>query len=126
MKTVITLVVGLILILGLSVTPYFLIHTSSRELATNLDSMQHTIYQGQWDQAKDQLAKTHESWNKTKKLWSSMIDHQEIDNIDISISKLEQYVQTKGLSLATGEVSALKQLVEHVADKEKPTFHNVF
>jgi hypothetical protein len=42
------------------------------------------------------------------------------------MSRLEQYVETKALSLSAGEVSTLKQLVEHIADKEKPTLHNVF
>lgn len=126
MRTVTILVIGILLIIALSIAPYIIIHNSSRNLANNLDSLEHAIYQSEWEQAKGQLATTHEVWNKTKKTWSSIIDHQEIDNIDIAISRLEQYVDTEGLSLAAGEVSSLKQLVEHIADKEKPTFSNVF
>jgi hypothetical protein len=126
MKTEAVLAVGVALILGLSIAPYMMIHNASGDLASSLDSVQQNITQGQWDKAKEQISSTHDSWTKTKRTWSSIIDHQEIDNIDISMSRLEQYVETKALSLSAGEVSTLKQLVEHIADKEKPTLHNVF
>lgn len=53
-------------------------------------------------------------------------NHQEIDNIEITISKLPQYIKerTKDESLAC--INVLKFLLNHISELEKVKIQNVF
>lgn len=125
MRVVSTVITGLVLLVGLSMGAYKYIHDSAQSMVGQLDQVEVAIEKGTWDRAKVQLEQAHTSWDKTKYWWTILLDHQEIDNIDVSISRLQRYVDTHGLSLSLGELSALKMLVDHIADKEALNLRNI-
>ena len=71
------------------------------------------------------LNTTQQQWIKTQTRWTILLDHQEIDAIDISLKRLEKYVQTHNLSLSLAEISTVKQLVEQISNTEKFTLSNI-
>lgn len=125
MRVVSTVVMGLVLLVGLSLGAYKYIHDSAQSMVGQLDQIEVTIQDGTWDRAKVQLKQAHTSWDKTKYWWTILLDHQEIDNIDVSMSRLQRYVDTQGLSLSLGELSALKMLMDHISDKEAFNLRNI-
>ncbi|NLD47493.1 MAG: DUF4363 family protein [Clostridiaceae bacterium] len=79
-----------------------------------------------WSSAEESLSIIEENWNKVEKTWAVLLDHMEIDNIDISLIKMAEYIKTKDSALALAEISALKQYVKHIPEKESFNLKNLF
>ncbi|MDI6813588.1 MAG: DUF4363 family protein [Desulfitobacteriaceae bacterium] len=125
MRVVTTVITGLVLLVGLSLGVYKYVHDSSQTMVGQLEQVETMIQNAKWDGAKVQLEQTKVSWDQTKYWWTILLDHQELDNIDLSMSRLQRYVDTQGLSLSLGELSALKMLVDHISDKEAFNLRNI-
>lgn len=125
MRTVPAIIVIIVLLLGGSLTTYRYLHTTSQILATQLEEVEQSISTQKWEVAQKELNTALQSWGKIKTWWTVLLDHQEIDNIDMSISRLEKYIQTRDFSLSLGEVSVLKLLVDHISETEKLNLQNI-
>lgn len=115
----------IVLLLGTSILSYSYVSHSSHGLTVQLERVEQMVEQGKWAEASNELQTAQNSWEKTKYWWTILLNHQEIDNIDISMSRLQEYITTRGLSLSLGELSALKMLVGHVSDNEVVNVRNV-
>ena len=125
MRTVPAIIVIIVLLLGGSLTTYRYLHTTSQVLATQLEEVEQSISTQKWEVAQKELNTALQSWGKIKTWWTILLDHQEIDNIDMSINRLEKYIQTRDFSLSLGEVSVLKLLVDHISETEKLNLQNI-
>jgi hypothetical protein len=102
------------------------INQSANSLVEKLDRVEELIQIGQWDEAQREMARMENEWKGTKKTWSILIHHQEIDNIEISLKRVEKYVVAKNSLLGLGELSALRLLVDHISDTETLSIQNIF
>jgi len=126
LRTLPTIVIIVVLLLGGSFTSYRYIQTSTRSLEAQFETVEQSITSQQWEAAQKELTTTQQSWDNAKTWWTVLLDHQEIDNIDISLKRLEKYVATRETPLSLGEVATLKLLVDHIYDTEKFTLTNIF
>ena len=78
-----------------------------------------------WDAAQMELNITQQDWDKSKTWWTILLDHQEIDMIDLSLKRLDKYIITQNLPLSLGEVAALELLINHIADTEQLNLRNI-
>jgi len=101
------------------------IYQSSESLAQRLDRVEEFIQVEKWDEAQQEMAVMEKEWEGTKKWWSVLLHHQEIDNIDISLKRVEKYVLGKNSILGLGELSALRLLVNHISDTETLSLQNI-
>lgn len=124
-RTVPAIVIIVVLLLGGSFATYRYLHTTSQALVTQLEEVEQSISAQKWEVAQKELNTVLQRWGKTKNWWTILLDHQEIDNIDVSINRLEKYIQTHDLSLSLGEVSVLKLLVDHISDTEQLNLRNI-
>lgn len=121
-----TIVVGVFLLLvGIALGSNKFINNSSQHLMNHLDAVQASIVSENWDNAQKELSLTSTAWQQAKPWWTVLIDHHEIDNIDLSISRLEQYVAAKSTALSLGELAALLLLVEHISTQQMLTLENI-
>lgn len=125
MRTVGTIFSISFLILAFSLGTYQYIDSSSQGLVRQLEAVESLIDSQNWEQASEDLAKTEKSWEKTKTWWTILLDHQEIDNIDVSLQRTIKYVQSQSTALSLGELSALILLVDHIAETESFTLTNI-
>lgn len=125
MRTLITIVIIVVLLLGGSLTSYQYIQTSTQALEIPLETVERSISTQKWEVAQKELNTAQLRWDKIKTLWTVILDHQEIDTIDISIKRLEKYIEAQDVSLSLGEVSALKLLVDHISDTSKFNLRNI-
>jgi hypothetical protein len=126
LRTLITIVTIVILLLGGSLTSYQYIQTSTRAFGVPLEAVEQSISNQKWEVAQKELNIAQLCWDKNKTLWPVILDHQETDTIDISIKRLEKYIAAQDVSLSLGEVSALKLLVDHISDTAKFNLRNIF
>lgn len=125
MRTVPTIVIIVVLLLGGSLTTYRYLQTTALTLGAQLEAVEQSISTQKWEGAQKELNTAQQRWDKSKTWWTIFLDHQEIDNIDISMNRLEKYIETHDVSLSLGEVSAVKLQVDHISDTEKLNLQNI-
>ncbi|MCO1601050.1 DUF4363 family protein [Desulfosporosinus nitroreducens] len=125
MRTLLTIVVIVMLLLGGSFTSYRYIQTTTQTAGEHLELLEQSISIQKWEGAQKELSTVQQSWEKNNTWWSILLDHEEIDTIDISLSRLESLLARQDVTLSLAEVSTLKLLFENLHDKEKFTLKNV-
>ena len=125
MRTVPTIIIIVVLLLGGSLTTYIYLQSTAQTLTTQLENIEQSISVQNWPDSEMKLNTTQHQWIKTQTRWTILLDHQEIDAIDISLKRLEKYVQTHNLSLSLAEISTVKQLVEQISNTERFTLSNI-
>ncbi len=103
-----------------------LLSSSSLGLEATLFEIEKSITSSDWENTSAYSKKLEEGWSSAKGLWAALIDHQEIDNIDETLSRLKKYVQTKDTSAALAEVSVLVNYIGHIPKKEALSLENFF
>ncbi|HEX3015883.1 MAG TPA: DUF4363 family protein [Desulfobacteria bacterium] len=125
MRTITVTLLGFALLVGISLGANSYLNSSAQHLSRYLANTEKSIQADKWSSATNDLNKMQIAWRDTKYWWSILLDHQEIDNIEISLNRLDEYIKTKGMSLSLGELSALQMLIEHISDKETPSLRNI-
>ncbi|MGE5328543.1 MAG: DUF4363 family protein [Deltaproteobacteria bacterium] len=125
MKSIIIISLALILIFtaGYLMTDY--INKTSEAIDTELTRLDNEVRLNKWNSANKILNIMESSWNNTKNTWALLVDHQEIDNINLCISKMKEYIKGKDPVDALAEISSLKLLFEHIPQKDSLTWTNI-
>ena len=125
MRTIPTIIIIVVLLLGGSWTSYYYLQRTTQSLETRFEAIEQSISTQNWSSTEKELNLTQKQWDKTQTMWTIILDHQQIDSIDLSLNRLAKFVQVHDLPLSLGEISTLKLLVEEVADTEKFTLSNI-
>lgn len=125
MKPIVIILSVLIVILVGSYVFYNYIETSSSFIDKELRVLDTDIRNSKWNSASSGILIVENKWDKMKDRWALLIDHQEIDNINISMSKIKQYIEAKDAVDSLAEISALKLLFEHIPEKESLSVKNI-
>lgn len=122
---VISLIISVTMIITMSSSIKYL-NKVSQELGSHNDEIEKHIMDGNWDQAYKTTIELTNKWKDYSKKIKLFSNHQEIDNIEMELRKLPQYIkeETKDESLASAYV--LKFLLYHIADLEKIKLENIF
>ncbi|WP_242966858.1 DUF4363 family protein [Desulfosporosinus sp. FKA] len=104
---------------------YQFIQRTTQSLDSQISTVEQSISGQQWAMAQNKLKETQQRWDKSKIWWTILLDHQEIDKIDLSLSRLDKYLVTQNLPLSLGEVSTLELLISHISETEKFTLENI-
>lgn len=100
--------------------------SESQRLDHQLTDLKSEIENQNWTAAENKLEEFHSKWDKTSKLWSMLVDHYEIDNIELVLSQLASFVKTKDKSEALSQLSSLRTFVKHIPEKEAFRLKNIF
>lgn len=91
-----------------------------------LESVEDSITVQKWEGAQADLKIAQQNWKNDNTWWSIILDHQEIDNININMKRLEKYIGIQDVSKSLGEVTTLELLFKHIFDTELFTLKNIF
>ena len=122
---IINIVLALLVVTGGCLTLNAL-NSESQRLSSNLEELEQHIEKQNWDEASKKLQEFREKWDKVSTLWTMLIDHYEIDNIELILSKLVSYAKNHDKVEALSEMSSLKTLIKHIPDKESFSLKNIF
>jgi len=124
-KPVVIIVIVLILVFvsGYLMSYYF--NKSSKSMDIELARLDSEVRTNKWIPASQVLEIMENKWKGMKSTWELLIDHQEIDNIDLSVSKMKEYVKGKDRVNALAEISSLKLLFEHIPKKDSLSLTNI-
>ncbi|MFZ5435122.1 MAG: DUF4363 family protein [Bacillota bacterium] len=118
-------VVFFIVLLGLGVTVLVALGNSAQDVIRDFDQIRDAIRNEDWKLAEDRIAAAHTAWDKHRQWWAVVIDHREIDNIEMSFSKVGEYIRYQDKAMASAELTVLKRLIEHIPEKEKVSLKNI-
>ena len=67
-----------------------------------------------------------EEWKEINKIWSTVILHEELDMIEMSILEVKSCIQTQNLDGGLEEIDKTIFLVGHIKEKEALKWRNIF
>jgi len=124
-----TLIIVIILMLLFLVGWFFVYESIDKHTSIfvkQLDYVSETIRIENWDMVSIEFTRIRTNWGKIRKLLTILLDHHEIDNIDLSMAKANQYILTKNMPLSLGEIEVLKKLFAIVKESEELSLTNIF
>jgi len=98
----------------------------SHRMEQAIDEIEKYVKIEDWTHAETSLKDINHIWSDIKGTWSALIDHQEIDNIDVTLSRLQELVLAEEMPSSMSEAAALKKYIGHIPAKEKLDFENLF
>ncbi|SHJ72367.1 protein of unknown function [Geosporobacter subterraneus DSM 17957] len=104
---------------------YQSVEHQTAEFVEALSQLTKTLNQEDWETAASNFKEIRNKWQITRNKWTIFLHHHEIDNIDLSMARTVQYIETKNKPLSLGETEALKQLFHIVKENEALTLTNV-
>lgn len=126
MRTLITIAILVLTLSGGSFASYRYVESTTQIMGTMLESVETSITEQKWEGAQELLNTAQQKWENDTTWWSILLDHQEVDGINIIMKRLEKFIAIQDVSLSIGEVTTLRLLFEHIFDTESFTLENIF
>jgi hypothetical protein len=119
------LIIGLVaLIICGSYLIEYRLEKRANEMSTNLTKVKKALTREDYAAAHQSLHEFKTIWRHTKKYWSMTTDHHEMDEIEMSLARLESLLQRK-TPLALEELAVVQHLIRHIPEKERFNWLNV-
>ncbi len=125
MKILIVTLVIFAVLLGFGTSAYYYIDYSAHTLLAEVDRLEKDVAGGQRSLANQDFSRLDESWKKTGAIWTTLIDHQELDNINITLARVKKFMDTGDTPGFMSELAELKLLLRHIPEKEALNLRNI-
>lgn len=120
---IVTITTLSIVVLGISSIVY--LDKTATGLALLLEETLQAVQEEDWGQAEAMISNSLERWEMVQRFWSAMINHKEVDEIRTALERSKEYVASQEKAAALAELAVAKLLVEHVPEKERPSWSNI-
>jgi len=131
MKEIIVITIIVIIIVGSGIGIQNYLSKTSQDLNIKLEE-----FKSELETAKKQEKNTEKlnqlieeiekEWEQMNKTWSSIILHEELDNIEMSILELKACINSENLKDALTEIDKTIFLVGHIKEREALKWKNIF
>lgn len=125
MKQMITIAIITFIFILLSVYSSYYLDTSANSLITHIDKIESYTKIQDWNKVNSELSNIEHIWSGLQDKWAILIEHEEIDKIEMSLSKITKYSETKTVSDCLAESSNLKLLLKHIPEMHTLNLKNV-
>ena len=125
MKTFIAAIVIFVSLVGFGIASYVYLEKTADKLVDKTKLLENSVHKKDWKAAEKNFASLTSSWNKANEKWTALIDHQELDRINISITRIREYIQVRHLPGVAAETAELKLLFLHIPKKDAINLDNL-
>ncbi|HBK85885.1 MAG TPA: hypothetical protein DDZ53_07645 [Firmicutes bacterium] len=125
MRGVMIVVLTTLVILVAGIASILYLEKTAEELGDLLLATQDAVLIEDWAQAEERFNACLARWENVQRTWSALINHQEVDEIQMTFERAKEYVGNQEKASALAELAVAKLLVEHVPQKEKPSWANI-
>ncbi len=119
-----TLVISAFLI-GFGIFAYYYIDTTADRLVAGTEILERGMDSKDWKQTEKNFARLNSLWDKISPKWTILIDHEELDNINITMSRAREFMKARDTAGFTAELAELKLLLKHIPEKEALNIKNI-
>jgi predicted PurR-regulated permease PerM len=102
-----------------------MLYKSAERICSSIDSAENNIINGNWTEANAILENLKTYWNEIQDKWVISVEHVEVDEISIMLSRLIGFVKAEELSSSLAEAAAMRELVRSVPDKDSFKLKNI-
>jgi hypothetical protein len=92
------------------------------EVLTELSNL---IYTDQWSKVETNMLHHYDDWNDVRNLWIYFINQNDIDNIDISMRRLDSFIKNRDKTMAQAELEHLRVLFIIIKENECLSMENI-
>ena len=100
------------------------------EIAQDLQNLKQNTILAKKDNERSNIKKEvneiEKKWTEINKIWSTIVVHQELDNIEQAIIKAKSSIEEGELPDALQKIETTIFFVEHVKQREKLSLKNIF
>lgn len=125
MKPLIYSLIIIIIIISFGIFTINMLKSEAENLHAFLIEIESNIYADEWEKAKNTVKTTQKQWDKYKKIWPMLIDHFEIDNVNINFAELQAYILSSDKTESLSRLAALKVLIKHIPERESFIIQNI-
>lgn len=126
MKSLSISIFVIIFLISTWIFAYAFISQSTVEFNSLLNDMDKNISSENWSSTQSIYSFIDSKWTDKQRFLLLVLDHEEIEKVNLSLKKLEKYIYIKDKSMTIGEAATLKFLLNHIKEKESLTFKNIF
>ncbi len=112
-------------LVGFGTIAYYYIDHTAGTLVARTETLERSINIEDWKQAHTNFQKLHSLWDKTSPKWTVLIDHQELDNINVTMSRAKRFIEARDKTGIMTELAELKLLLKHIPEKEALNIKNI-
>ncbi|WP_408954564.1 DUF4363 family protein [Natroniella sp. ANB-PHB2] len=125
-NTIIYTTILLIFTLILVSYGYIITNNKADQLTSKLNTLEDNLVNNNWDTTRDNTESLNQAWEEASFTWSIFMDHNEIDKLDLSISKIISLVELEKKDKALTELKLAKELARQIPTNEKIKIENIF
>ncbi len=124
-KVLLSIAVLTAFIVGISLVAQGVLGRTSEDLILSISGVEAGTEASDWKSAEKSFEQVRNKWSGISGTWAMLIDHQEIDNIEDTLSRMEMFISAKDTPSALAETSALKNYIMHIPSKEALNLKNL-
>jgi len=126
MKQIISVIIITIIFIALSIYSNKYLKDSAENMTSHIDKVEAYAKVQDWSNVKRELSSIEDIWSKLQNQWAMLIEHEEIDKLEMSLSKVSKYAEAKSFSDCLAENANLKLLIKHIPEIHVLNLKNVF
>jgi len=126
MKNIFVSFILFIILMLLIILPPCYLNKICGSLTDKADNIELLVSNENWNDSYILSVQLLNSWQDYKKIFSIFVPHNEIDNLDMEMYKLSQYVKCRDEAESMASIHLIKFLVNHLSELNKVNFRNIF
>lgn len=125
-KTLITAISGYIFIIIFAIFIQGYLEKSSEKLVNKIDELMSLVDIDKVSESIEIRDELQQNWDKTKYKWAALIDHEEIDNIEETMHRVEMLIGDPEEKIELlSELNKLGFYLEHIPERESFSLENI-
>lgn len=125
-KSTITSCILFILLLITATFSSFYLHNFCIDFSNKYDELEELIVAENWDESYNYIVDLLDETSKKGKITSMMINHQEVDDLELELYTLTQYIENKDMDLSLVTLRRIKFDLENIRKLNEFNLENIF
>ena len=130
MRDILIIIFIIIAIFGGGIYTEIYLNRTADEMSRNLENLKKQAITAKETQnrekIKKEIKKIENKWDEISEVWSVIVVHQEIDNIENALVKSKSNIENGELEDALQEIETAIFFINHVKEREKVCLKNIF
>ncbi|MFZ7132985.1 MAG: DUF4363 family protein [Eubacteriales bacterium] len=105
---------------------FYYVQNTSMTYTHKIEEIKALVGKELWEEASNELLDLDKKWQDTEKVWKTVIEHAELDNIQKTFASVKEYIREEEKPHSLAELADLKFFINHILEKEKLNLQNIF
>lgn len=126
MKSLVISILIVVILITTWLLMYDTISQSTKEFNSLINKMENEVLDNKWTSTMSIYHSIDDKWEEKQSTLLLILDHEEIEKINLSLRKVKKYIIVEDKTMTLGETSVLKFLLNHIQEKESLSLKNIF